>query len=137
MINKYSNKIKLLYTDTDSLIYQIFTVNFYEDIKPDLNTYFDTSDYPSDNIFGYPTINKKRLGFFKDENNGQIVKEFVGIRSKMYAIKVEDKLVTHAKGVYKCVTKSMTIENYKSCLFNSNIQLCSMLTLKHVIFTQK
>lgn len=105
MIKKFHNKIKLLYTDTDSLIYQIFTDNFYEDIKPDLLQYFDTSDYPENNIYGYPKINKKKLGFFKDENNGKVLKEFVGLRSKMYALEIEDKFIAKAKGVNKSVTK--------------------------------
>ncbi|XP_069364145.1 uncharacterized protein [Maniola hyperantus] len=65
MVKKFNKKIKLLYTDTDSLIYQIFTDNFYEDIKCDLINYFDTSDYPHDNIYSYPKINKKKLGFLK------------------------------------------------------------------------
>lgn len=140
MLSKFGDKTKLLYTDTDSLIYQIFTNNFYEDIKPDLSTRFDTSDYPSDNIFGYPKINKKKLGFFKDENNGKILKEFVGLRSKMYALNVGNKFTAKAKGVNKSVTKSMTMENYKSCLFNKNIQYSSMYrfkSIKHTIFTQQ
>lgn len=140
MLTKFEKKCKLLYTDTDSLIYQIFTNDFYENIKPDLNSRFDTSDYPSNNIFGFPQINKKKLGFFKDENNGKIIKEFVGLRSKMYAIQTENKLTAKAKGVNKCVTKRMTLENYKSCLFNKNVQYDAMYrfrSIKHTIFTQK
>ncbi|XP_072931917.1 uncharacterized protein [Epargyreus clarus] len=140
MIPKFQNKNKLLYTDTDSLIYQIFTNNFYEDIKPDLKMHFDSSDYPSDNIYGYPQVNKKKIGFFKDENNGKIFREFVGLRSKMYAIDVENKFVAKAKGVNKSVTKNMQMHNYKACLFEKNIQFGAMLrfkSIKHKIYTQK
>lgn len=140
MLKKFDRKIKLLYTDTDSLIYQIFTTDFYADIKPDLSIFFDTSDYPSNNIFGYPQINKKKLGFFKDENSGKIFEEFVGLRSKMYAINVENRVLAKAKGVNKCITKAMSVENYKSCLFDNNVKTCEMYrfrSLKHVIFTQK
>lgn len=140
MLKKFNNSIKLLYTDTDSLIYHVFTNNFYEDIKPDLSSKFDTSDYPDDNVFGYPKINKKKLGFFKDENNGKIFREFVGLRSKMYALDVENKFVPKAKGVKKCVTKNMKMENYRSCLFDKNIQYGTMVlfkSLKHKIFTQR
>ena len=35
---------KLLYTDTDSLIYEVHTFNMYEVMKCDLYE-FDTSDY--------------------------------------------------------------------------------------------
>ncbi|XP_047513543.1 uncharacterized protein LOC125055226 isoform X3 [Pieris napi] len=140
MQTKFDSNLKLLYTDTDSLIYQIFTNNFYDDIKPDINTYFDTSDYDENNIFNFPKLNKKKLGYFKDENIGRIFTEFVGLRSKMYAIQVDDKVVTKAKGVNKCITKKLTLNNYKSCLFNKDVQYCKMFrfrSLKHTIFTQE
>lgn len=139
MLKKFENNVKLLYTDTDSLIYQIFTENFYEDIKSDLINYFDTSDYPNDNIYGYPKLNKKKIGFFKDENNGKIFIEFVGLRSKMYALNIDNKTVAKAKGVNKCITKRMTMEDYRSCLFEKKNQYCNMLrfrSIKHTIFTQ-
>lgn len=140
MLKKFPGKTELLYTDTDSLIYQTFTDNFYDDIKSDLVERFDTSDYPSDNIFGYPQINKKKIGYFKDENNGKIFREFVGLRSKMYAFEVENQFTAKAKGVNKCVTNNMKMENYKSCLLDKQNQSCNMhriKSIKHTIFTQK
>lgn len=140
MKSKYNENVKLLYTDTDSLIYHIFTDNFYMDIKSDLYSYFDTSDYPSDNVFGFPLINKKKLGYYKDENSGKILREYIGLRSKMYALDVESKVTAKAKGVSKNVTKNMTMENYKTCLFNKDIkisEMCRIRSVKHVLFTQK
>ena len=43
---KYGNKAELLFTDTDSLMFQIYTDDFYKDISHDILTKFDTSDYP-------------------------------------------------------------------------------------------
>ena len=43
---KYKNKAELLFTDTDSLMYQIYTDDFYKDISHDIKNKFDTSDYP-------------------------------------------------------------------------------------------
>lgn len=85
---KYGENIIIVYTDTDSLVYEIKTDCFYNDMKESLELY-DTSDYPKDNIFGIPQVNKKIPGLFKDELNSQIFTEFVGLRSKMYSIKAD------------------------------------------------
>lgn len=140
MKKKFEQNVKLLYTDTDSFIYQIFTEDFYDDIKQDLVKRFDTSDFEASNIYGFPCINKKKLGFFKDENKGKILNEFVGLRSKMYALNVDNNIVAKAKGVNKCVTKQFQIDDYKRCLNNKqNIfsEMCRFRSIKHVIFTQK
>lgn len=140
MQRKFQKNLKLLYSDTDSFIYQIFTEDFYNDIKQDIQNHFDTSDYAPNNIYGFPCLNKKKLGFFKDENKGKILKEFVGLRSKMYALNVEDSIVAKAKGVNKCVTAKFQIQDYKNCLNekkNVLSEMCRFRSIKHVIFTQK
>ena len=86
MKNKYNDKLKLLYMDTDSLIMEIKTKNFY-DVKNTINE-FDISDYPKDNVNGISLVNKKVSGKFKDELNSQIMEEFIGSRSKLYAYKI-------------------------------------------------
>ena len=65
--SKYGDKAKLLFTDTDSLAYEIITKDFYKDINPDIEKRFDTSDYatnhPSEIKKG---LNSKVLGMFID-----------------------------------------------------------------------
>ena len=91
---------KLLFTDTDSLVYEIQTEEVYEGFYGDKNL-FDFSDYSLNSKFFDPA-NKKVIGKMKDEFKGKIISEFVGLKSKMYSlISVNDKEVTKAKGVNK------------------------------------
>ena len=46
--NKYGNKARLCYMDTDSFVINIKTNDFYEDISQDVNERFDTSNYTFD-----------------------------------------------------------------------------------------
>ena len=86
---KYGDKAKLLFTDTDSLMYEIQTEDFYKDINGDVKVRFDTSDYPPNHPSGIPAgCNKKVLGMFKDEVAGKIIDEFVGLRAKLYSYKM-------------------------------------------------
>ena len=85
---KYGDKAKLLFTDTDSLMYEIQTEDFYKDISADVKHRFDTSDYPPDHPSGIPSrFNKKVIGMFKDEGGGKVIDEFVGLRAKLFRIK--------------------------------------------------
>ena len=42
---KYGDKARLCYTDTDSLVIDIETEDFYKDIAGDVEKWFDTSNY--------------------------------------------------------------------------------------------
>ena len=96
---KYDNKAKLLFTDTDSLAYEIETKDFYKDIASDVDSMFDTSNYPKTHKSGIPTgKNKEILGMLKDECGGKQIDEFVGLGPKLYSYTVED-------GVKKNVVK--------------------------------
>ena len=104
---KYGNRVELLFTDTDSLMYEIKTKDFYLDISPDIKSKFDTSDYPPNHKSGIPTgFNKKVIGMFKDEVAGKQITHFVGLRPKLYCFKIEeDKEVRKCKGIKKNVVK--------------------------------
>ena len=104
---KYGNKAKLLFTDTDSLMYEIETEDFYKDISEDVKDRFDTSDYSPNHPSGIPTgCNKKVLGVFKDEAAGRVMEEFVGLRAKLYSYKMfEGEESKKCKGIKRSVVK--------------------------------
>ena len=59
-----------MFTDTDSLVYEIKTEDVYEDFFEDKNL-FDFSDYPLNSKF-FDLVNKKVIGKMKDEFKGEI-----------------------------------------------------------------
>ena len=67
--------VKLLFTDKDSLVYEIKTEDVYEDFYEDKNL-FGFSDSPLDSKFFHPA-NKKVIGKMKDKFKGKIISEFV------------------------------------------------------------
>ena len=54
-----------MFTDTDSLLYEIKTEDVYKDLYEKDQKYFDTSDYPSNSEY-YSEENKKVIGQMKD-----------------------------------------------------------------------
>ena len=121
MIPKFKENQQLLFTDTDSLCYEIKNVDFYKEIKPDINSRFDTSDLDKKNKFGFPQVNKKVLGLMKDEFGGKFALELVGLRSKMYCLLIEADEIKKAKGVKKnVIKKEIKIQDYRNALKNIN-----------------
>ena len=128
--HKYGDKAKLLFTDTDSLTYEIETKDAYADFWSDKDR-FDNSDYNKESPF-YNTANKKVIGKFKDEACGVPVVEFIGLRSKMYSyIKNNDEGGKTAKGIKKnIITKNIKHEDYKEVLFNNKQMHHTMKTIR-------
>ena len=76
---------ELLFTDKDSLAYEIKSENVYEEFYK-WKDLFDFSNYWKDLGF-YDDINKKVIGKMKDEYGGSIIDEFIGLKSKMNSMK--------------------------------------------------
>ena len=105
-----------MFTDTDSLAYEIKSENVYEEFfkRKDL---FNFSNYLKDSEFSDDT-NKKVFGKMKDEFGGVIATEFVGLKSKMYSIKkIDGKESNTAKGV----NIATEFNEFKDVLFNKKI----------------
>ena len=139
---KYDERAKLLFTDKDSLAYEIETEDFYRDISSDVKAKFDTSNYPKNHPSGILTgVNKKVIGMFKDEAAGRQIAEFVGLRAKLYSYRVDEGYQEKkCKGVKKAVIKRIiTFDDYKDCLFNDKPSMRKMNVIrshKHTIYTE-
>ena len=81
--NKHDDTAKLLFTDTDSLTYEIEAEDVYWDFWYDKDK-FNNSDYPENSPY-HDKTNKKVIGKFKDEAVSIPIVEFVGLKSKMYS----------------------------------------------------
>ena len=107
---------ELLFTDTDSLTYEIKSEDVYEEFFKHKHL-FDFSNYPKDSKF-FDQANKKVIGKMKDESEGKIIGEFVGLKSKMYSMKnIDGKESNTAKGV----NIATEFNEFKDTLFNKKI----------------
>ncbi len=138
---KWGDKASLLFTNTDSLCYEIKTDDFYEDIKDDAPEWFDTSNYEEDHPL-FSKRNKKQVGFMKDECGGSQILRFVGLRSKLYAYEVDRERDNNGKwkynvqkkkckGIRKCIIKKeITVGDFEECLFSEQPQFRTINTIQ-------
>ena len=139
---KQGSKVNLCYMDTNSLVYEIETEDFYRDLAKDVKKRFDTSGYSKDDNRPLPIgENKKVIGLIKDELGEKIMTEFLALRAKMYAYRKIDKEVeeTRCKGTKKCVVlEGLAFEDYKACLFDGKMMYREQMLFenkKHEVYT--
>ena len=89
----FGPRMRMLYTDTDSLILQFFTGDLYRELLdvPQVRRLFDFSEIPANHpshLSSPDDPNKGQVGFFKDETKGNPIIEFVALKPKMYSFKV-------------------------------------------------
>ena len=115
--NKYDNKSKLLFTDTDSLMYKIKTEDVYEDFSSDKEI-FDFSSYSTKSKY-YDNSNKLIIGKMKDGTGDVEIEEFAGLKSKIYSFLIDDNSVhKKAKGVNRNDVTTISYNKYKDALLN-------------------
>lgn len=168
---KYGEKVRLCMTDTDSFIIYVESsdinkpIDLYEDMYNDRESYYDLSNFPNDhfiikkcredfekkytfkskeeydkNFSKY--LNKAIIGMFKVETSNVPIKEFIGMQSKTYSLKLDDKKQTQkntAKGVKKNVKKEiLKHELYHQIRNTEGLQMVQQNTFKsdkHEIYT--
>ena len=86
---------------------------------------FDFSNFPKDNVM-YSDKNRKALLFFKDENPNDFIKEFIGLRSKLYVIKtVSNKEDKKCKGYNRKFRDTLlNFQKYEKCHKDLNCKMC-------------
>ena len=128
----FSDRVHLLYTDTDSFIYEISSADVYEELRPHARDYFDFSNYQESHML-------------KNESASKCITEFVGLRSKMHSFMFDDKKdvskaeVRVAKGVQKSVIfNDLRFSTYLNCLWNDEVKEHNFKTIrsmKHSVAT--
>ena len=107
---------KLVFTDTDSLTNEIKSEDVYEEFLKHKHL-FDFSNYPKDSKF-FDQANKKVIGKMKDDSEGKIIDEFVGLKLKMHSMLSDDgKESNTAKGV----NIATEFNEFKDTLFNKKV----------------
>ena len=107
---------ELLFTDTDSLTYEIKSENVCKEFYK-WKDLFDFSNYAKDSTF-YDDTNKKVIGKMKDEYGGVNTDQFIGLKSKMYSIK---KINGSESSTTKGVNIATEFNEFKDVLFNKNV----------------
>jgi hypothetical protein len=139
ILKRYKTEARLLFTDTDNLCYRIQTNDIFADMHADIDLY-DTSNYPPSHPL-FSKKNEKIIGKFKDECAGKSAFEFVGLRSKMYSLLVDQNKDSKktAKGVKRgFVEKHIRHQNYLETLRSRKVTRANFVnfrSLSHVVQT--
>ena len=126
---------ELLFTDTDSLTYEIKSENVYEDFFK-WKDLFNFKNYSKDSKF-FDNANKKVIDKMKSEYGGAITDQFVGLKSNMYSIK---KIDGDESSTAKDVNVATKFNEFKDFLFNKKVIRHKMKRIqakKHKIGTYK
>ena len=121
--SKYGENTKLCYMDTGSFIVHVKTEDIYKDIAEDVEARFHTSNFEIDRPLPKGK-NKKVITLMKDELGGKTMKEFVGLKAKIYSyLKDNNHEDEKAKCPKKCIIKGkLKFEDHKNRLEISQIE---------------
>ena len=92
--DSFDDKVRMLYTDTDSFFLQFFVDDLAKEInsRPQLRDAFDFSEIEHTHLSqlrgSIADVHGGEVGYFKDETKGDPIVEFVGLRPKMYSFTV-------------------------------------------------
>jgi hypothetical protein len=110
-----------LYFDTDSLLYEIQTRNLMREVGTIFKDLIDFSNFDENSEY-FEKSKAKIIGYLKSEYGNQIVKQFVGLKAKLYSILYgTNSSKSTAKGLQKSILKKfVNHEHYISVLQKNN-----------------
>ena len=126
---------ELLLTDTDSLTSEIKSEEVYEEFLKNKHL-FDFSNYPENSKLFDQAI-KKVIGKMKNESEGRLIDEFVGLKSKMYSMHSDDGKESNPANGVNIATK---FNEFKDTLFNKKVLRHKMMIIeskKHKLGTHE
>ena len=100
-------------TDTDSLMYEIKTEDFYGNKEM-----FDFGNYSTKSKY-YDVSNKLVIGKINDKTSGVVIDEFVGLESNMYSLLVNSEH-KQSKDMNRNVVAKISQKEYEDSLSNNN-----------------
>ena len=137
---RYGQNARLIYHDTDSLLYSFSGgLDPYVMIRENIER-FDTSNFSPDNVFKIPPVNQGLLGLMKSEVASNLISEVVTLSPKMYALLLDNLAeIKKAKGIKKyIIEKKLTFDQFMQCLFQNKITICrqnSIRSKKQKVYT--
>ena len=141
VIKKHWSQARLLFTDTDSLAYvlqdtpQAILQHLRECQIMDFSNLDPTHEF-------YDASQAMVPGYWKDDNAGADIVEFVGLRAKMYSFMyARDRgSKSTAKGIQRSfLERNIKHENYRHVLFNTTSMKSYFVRLQnegHVVYTK-
>ena len=141
----YGAAAHLLYTDTDSLVYQIQTPDIFADCYAFRENVFDMSTLPPTSEY-YDATQKDVPGLLKIETKGNIVTEFIALAPKMYSFTefdptVEQRQLTEsrrAKGIQRAARNILRHKDYRTQLIQprtTRVRVRRIGSKLHILYT--
>ena len=129
----FGERVRMLYTDTDSFFLQFFVDDLAQELNRDqsMRDWFDFSEIPANHVSGLGAPNDPHggvVGYFKDEMKGEQVYEVISLKPKSYSVcsvkatmynpdgEMPPPVYMHkavAKGITRANIKRLTHEDYR------------------------
>ena len=122
--DKYDNKSKLLFLDTDGVTHEIKTEDVYENFSNNKEM-FDFNNCSTKSKY-YDDSNKLVIGKMKDETGGVAIEECVGLMPKMYSFLVDNNEHKKVEDVNKNVVATIGHNKYRNALLKNKCLRHSM-----------